>query len=330
MSRESAIKAATGNPNATIAPAIPNSTAGLAVTARQASRIPVLKEPVQEAAPAEVVVPIEPKIETPVTPESLSSDKFAQFAKKEAKLQREREALATEKKAMLESKAKYDDVEKKFRDFENLRQTDPIAAMKLAGFSDTDIFNVYAKAEQDKKASESPEAKAIAAADARIKEFEEKQAKQAEEAKKATDDATLKRFRSDITKTVTSDKDKYEYCNFNGPYAEDLIYVTMENIVKELKPDESMPSLSEVADMVETYFEEQDKSMNSLKKRGYKPVEVQAEVEAAPTPITRSKTLSNKIAPTVASTAGAVSKRESPAEKKARLVKQIQEHGLRK
>lgn len=328
MSRESAMAKATGA-TAPTTPANPAANQGF-VTARQAARIPVPKEPVQEGAPAPIVVPAEEsKIETsePVSEvaEGLTSDKFAHLAKKEAKLQKEREALKAEQKATAEAKVRYETVEKQFREFEELKGKDPIAAMKLAGFSDTDIFNYYANAEKEKAAKDTPEARAAAAAQAEIKKFQDEQSKKEVEAKKASDDAVIKRFKDNISKTITSDKDKYEYCNFNGIFAEDLIYLTVENVLQDTG---EVISAQEAADMVESFYEEQDKAMNSLKKRGIKPKEEVLPVqEVAPTPA-KSKTLSNKVAPTVASTV--ITKRETPAEKKARLVEQIKQYGLRK
>lgn len=310
------------------------NTAGLNVSSRQARRTLVNPAESQEAsmtmsdatkAAQTAGAPAPESIETNPTeqPKGLDSDRFVHLAKKEAKLQREREALAAEKKANAEAKAKYDNVEKQFREFEELKKTDPIAAMKHAGFSNEDIFNFYAKTEADKQAALSPEAKAVAAADARIKEFEDRQTKAAQDAKKKQDDTIIGKFKSNISVAITKNKDKYEYCNHYGPQAEQQLYLNIEH---HLNTTGELLSIPEALESLESFYEETDKSMNTLKKRGYKAPEPKEEEVVPP----KSKTLSNKVSPTIRSSAAAQQRGENRQEKKQRLMDSIKANGLRK
>lgn len=322
MSRESAVSKFAGG--SALAPSR-DSMANTAPSQRVASTTPAVSAPPKEEGPASIVVPAEATSNnpTPEQKEELSSDRFAHLAKKEAKLQKEREALKTERDAMLKSKQQYEDVEKRFRQFEELKAKDPIEAMKLAGFSDSDIFNFYVKAEEAKKTADTPEARGAAAAEGKIKEFEKKQADQAAKEKADSDKVIISRFKAGISKTVVSDKDKYEYCNYNGPLAEELIYNTVEAILQD---SGEIISAQEAADLVEKFYEDQDKAMNTLKKRGYKPPQ-ESDSTQEPTPAP-SKTLTNRVAPTVASTP--IPKKETHEQKKQRLIEQIKQTGIRR
>ncbi len=328
MSKASALAAATGGTTPAPTTSTAPNPAGLAVTARQASRIPVTDPSKPPTGAAPTVTPVVlPVVEPP--PANLDSDRFAHLAKKEAAIQKEREALKAEREANAAEKARYEEVGAKYRSFEEMRVKDPIAAMKLAGFTDTDIFNFYAKAQEDAKAKDTPEAKAVAAAEAKIKEFEDRQAK-AQEAQRAESDAgVIKRYQSHISRVVTGDKDKFEFCNFNGPVAESLIYDTVVAHFEATKDPKTgqgeVLSPQEAAEMVEKYYEDQDKAMSALKKRGGK-VET-APPEPPPAIPPASKTLTNKVTPTVASS---IPKAETREQKRERLINDIKTNGLRK
>jgi hypothetical protein len=311
------------------APTTPAPQGGLVVSARQAARIPVPKTNTPDPSPAPVVTPAPapaaaaPPVTTPEPPKPpTDEERFAHLAKKEADLQKLRDAAKAEKAEVAAERAKLEAIAARYKDFETLKAQDPIQAMKLAGFSETDIFNYYAKAQETAKLKDTPEAKAAAAAKAEIDAFKVEQAKAAEVAKAQNDAAIIKRYQSQINRVVTADKDKYEFCNFNGAVAEAQIYETVEAYFKE-KGEVLSPT--EAADIVEKYYEDQAKAQMSLKKLGVKA----PEPEPAQTPgtIPPARTLTNKVTATVASTAP---KKETHQEKKDRLIAQIKEHGLRK
>jgi hypothetical protein len=325
MSKASALAAATGQP----APVATPTTGGLVVSPRQAARVPVTTAATPTPGPVAVVVPTAPAVETPK--DGVDSERFAHLAKKEAAIQKDREALKAEREAIAAAKAKYDEVEKTYRNFEEMKTKDPIQAMKLAGFSDTDIFNFYAKAQEDAKLKDTPEAKAAdsaaKAAKAVVDEFEKKQSDAQAVAKAKTDAAVINRFKGSISQTITSNKDKYEFCNFHGPAAEVLIYETVEACFKEDRKDNpnALPiSAQEAADLVEKYYEDQDKAQAALKKRGGQVAPAPVEEKVANQ--TTSRTLTNKVGPTVIST---IPKKETREEKRERLINNIKEHGLK-
>lgn len=306
-------------------PAAPTTTPQVTNTVSNNSPTPkvgttIVSTPKESAAPVEVVTPI---VETPK--ETVDAERFANLAKKESALQKEREAIKAEKASIAEAKAKYEDVGKKFGEFETLRTKDPIAAMKLAGFSDTDIFNFYAKAQEEARLKETPEGKAIAIAQAEVKKLRDEMTTKEQQQKAIQDAAIIKKFQGKISETVTSNKDKYEFCNHYGAVAEQLIFKTIEQVLED---SGEVITPQEAADLVEEYYENLDKSMTTLKKRGYKAPETEsAPKEETKAPVERSRTLSNKVAPTVAST---VSKKETHEQKKERIIQNIRENGLRK
>lgn len=332
MSKASAMAKATGAPAPT--PAAP-STAGLTVSPRQASRTLVPRSEVLPATPggntpaAATPAPKDPTAVPPVdptAPPAVATDpqdeKFQQFAKQQAAIQKDRDALKAERAKMQEDLTRVEAVRKQWQDFETMKAKDPLGAMKLAGFSDTDIFNFYAKAEEAKKFADTPEAKAQALAKAEIDKFKQEQETKAQ-ADQATNDArVISNFKSQISQAVSSDKDKYEFCNHYGAEAEALIYATVEQVLKD---SNEVLTPAEAADMVESFYETRHKTASSLKK-----ITPQAAAEPTPEPVpepTGRKTLSNRVTATVASSAP---KKETYAEKRQRLENMIRTQGLRK
>lgn len=303
MSKESALAKAQSTTTPSVAAPAP-------VAPTKPTEIPVAAAPTPAATPE------------PVKP-STNDERLAHFAKKEAALQKERETIKAEKASMAAERAKYEDVGKKYKEFETMKEKDPIAAMRHAGFTDTDIFNFYVKAQEDQKLKETPEGKATAAALAEVQKLKDELKTKEDTQKAAQDAATIRRFQGKISNTVTTNKEKYEYCNYYGAEAEQLIFATVEEVLKDTG---EVLSPQEASDMVEKFYEDRDKSMGSIKKRS-------GPVSAAPEPVApepakpMSKTLTNKVAPTVASSAP---KKETQTEKRERLIKQIQEGGLRK
>lgn len=299
MSKESAMAMATGT--AVIPSAQPTSSA---------------TAPVVSSEPNEGVVPAET-----AAPQVLESTRFAQLAKKEAELQKQREEFKRNTEQFNKEKESLRSVQKTINDFEQMRGKDPVAALKILGFSDTEIFNFYAQSEDNS----TPEEKAAKAANKEIQKFRDEETKKQTDAQEKRNTETLQQFRENISKHVTADKDKYEYINYNGPLAEELVY---ETVAEVLKLDNVIISIQEAADMVENYYEEQDKGMSILKKRQSKAPEAPAPAAPAPEePLkpqvsprpSAGRTLSSKTSATVASTVPAP-RNETPDQKKARLI----------
>ena len=217
-----------------------------------------------------VAAPQETPIETPQAPSQPSPDSrsFAHLAKKEAELQKERQSFLAEK-------SKLEEANKQYNEYLNKKKEDPIAALKMLGFSESDIFNYMAAAAPVEKTAEEKAIEAAAAeADRRIKAFEETQAKKEAEAQKQADNSLIQTYKSDVAKAIQADPITFEYCNYHGPLAQDLIYETVLAVVKE-SGGKDVPTPLEAAQMVEEFYEEQDKAMMNLKKRQPKSAPVE-------------------------------------------------------
>lgn len=227
----------------------------------------------------------------PPQPPELPSAQFSQLAKRESEILRERQSLKTEREAIAAEKAKYEPIAQKYSDYLKQKETDPVAAMKTLGFSETDIFNFMAASQPVEVTPEQRAAQAAeAAAEAKIKEFEETQKQRALSQQKESDDAVVRVYRADVSKVIASDPVKFEYSNYHGPEAEALAYETA--LACAAKSDgKDVPTALEVAEMVENYYEEQDKAMNGLKKR--QPKEAPAPVQQTSRNPQRTRTISS-------------------------------------
>lgn len=307
MSRESAMSMLNGASSGVVTPPL----------VPQVSPMP---EPKTEAA-TEV-----PKTEAVTT--AIDSDRFAMLAKKEAKVQKEREEwkaqVAKERAEIEELKTKLKTPYEKIQAFEALKAKDPIAALKEIGFTETDIFNFMAG--QEKKEPTTEELARAAAAE-EVNKFKQEQAKVAAELQKSRETALLSSYTDNISNAIKKNPDKYEYANYFGEEAKEL---GLEFARECVKANQEPPTPEEVAEAVEEYYEEQDKAMSALKKRQPK-VEVKAPSESdrmfkkepertrtlTDTTGKPLKTLTNKATATVAST---VTRKETHEQKKERLI----------
>ena len=94
-------------------------------------------------APAPTAPPASP--ETPATASAPSdAARFAALAKKEAQIVKDRESFKREQEAFTAQRTRVEEVLKKAQQFEELKGKDQIAALKAVGFSETEIFNLFA------------------------------------------------------------------------------------------------------------------------------------------------------------------------------------------
>lgn len=309
-----------------------------AIAAAQAQPTPASAQP---AAPA-----------PPAAPPQSDAARFAALALKESQNVKEREAIKKEREAFLAEKTaleaerpKVNQVLETAKKFEELRKTDRIAALKALGFSETDIFELVSNLEPPKEPT--PEEKAAkaaeAAADAKIKAFQDAEAKKAEEAQKARDSQIVNGYKSEIAKFVEANKEKFEYCAFYGQPALDLAYETIVAGLRESK-GEDLIDFKEAIQMVEDFYEEQDKAMSAIKKR--QPAEAAPEAPKAPErtrtitqgdpnhktlpTITRTRTLSNADRIAGDQARATAPRNETREQKRERLINQIKTNGLRK
>jgi hypothetical protein len=225
---------------------------------------------------------------TPSTPEpELKSTPFSRLAQQEAELVRRKQEFARERDQVNSEREKLLQVKKTYDEYLQAKQKDPIQALKMLGFTETDIINYLA---DQAPVEETPEQKAAkageAAAEAKIKAFEETQRKKGLEEQERADRALVDTYMSSVGQTLTANKDKFEYCNYFGDQAKEQIYETVKAVIA-LEGEAITPM--EAAEMVEAYYEETDKEMSTtIKKR--QPKEPTPAPET-PDVITRTRTV---------------------------------------
>jgi hypothetical protein len=268
----------------------------------------------------------------------LQSTPFSLMAKKEAEIVRRNEELKKERALIDSEKLKIKDIQKQYDDYQSTKQKDPIAALKMLGFSETDILNYLAHEETPELSSEEKAIQAAEkAADAKIRAFEEAQAKRVKEEQLKVDQGLIDNYKRDIGKVVQSQPDEFEYCNYYGKEAQDLIYEYARQVVKTSKGQDFVTA-EEAAKVIEQHFEEKDQEMNAIKKRtkasssndqtraeasteGRRTSTVTPGFPGEPQPkpsISRSRTLSGTAA--TVSAASRVSRNETKDQKRERLM----------
>lgn len=313
MSKESAFAMATGTP----AP-VATQTEGAAV----------------------VATPEAPAAQTTVDP------RIQALLKKEVGLVKERDAFNKQKQDWEQRVKQADELLARGKQFEDTLKTDAVAALRLIGYNETQIFNMMAEAGKEKPVK-TPEEAAKEETQRLLKERDDADAKKhATDQQQANERAVTTSITSLINKPENADK--YEYCAFQGEMAHDIIRQTLFQFASdEMKANPGMvfdqansnALLSEAADAVEAWYEETDKLMTEkIKKRkkltGESTAEataavVEAEVKrpevtlAPPTPAqamqaARQKTLTNRVAATSPALAGKTSP-ETQAQKRDRL-----------
>lgn len=273
------------------------------------------------------VLPVEaPALETPKEPTQLDSTRFSHLAKKEQQLQKEREAFKLEQRLINEEKEKLKPIHEKLQKFEELKTKDMVAAIKSLGFSDTDVMNYFASLED----TSTPEEKATKAAQSEIQKFKDEQSRLQAEAQAKSGERLVNDFRKNVDTLITSDKDKFEYCNYYDTEAKALIEETMLSVIEQSEGNDV--DYKEVVQLVEDFYEERDKSMNSLKKRNpiketpiEQQIEQKIEEKLSERPKSNSNALSSKASASISSTQSP--KNESREDKKARLAAKLASFG---
>jgi len=257
------------------------------------------------------------------SPKELESTRFTLLAKKEAELVKQREEFKKEREAILAEREKFKPLHEKLAKFEELKKNNPIEAIKMLEFSDEDFINFMATREDNS----SPEEKAAKAAQKEIERFQNEMRERELKAQEESNNKIITEFKQSISSAFKSDPDKFELSNMVGVQAEELAYDFTAECVK-LGMD--APTAQEAAEYVEQYYEEYFKSAMKSKKLTPKEAVEQAKEQAAqidqikPEVSPRPKTLSSKATATVAST---VTRKESPTEKRERLIRKLASGG---
>lgn len=300
MSKESALAAATGS-QVQAQPTLPTQT-----TPPQAQSNPST----QEAQPA-------------------PSDRFAQLSAKEIKLQKEREQVKAELAAINADKTKLAEYKKTIDEFEELKKTDKIAALKKIGFTEEDIFNFMAGKEDPKPPT--PEEIAAKAAEEATQKLRDEMKAESEKLAKERDERNIKAFKDGIGETITKEADKYEYLNHYGPIAQEIVYETILGYMKEDPELTPLDAMKEALEAVENYYEEEFTSMMNLKKIQAKikpqaPV-AETKVEPARKTVVQSKPEAPKPPPRPSPTPQATPIKETPQQKRERLENALRNMG---
>ena len=283
--------------------------------------IPAPAAPIPQVVGENNPVPDEKKAEN----SQLESTRFAHLAKKESELVKRQEEIKRQREEFLKDKEQVDLIKTKATEFESLKEKDPIAALKMLGFTETQLFNYLS--EQNL----SPEQKAEKAAMSKIQEFEDRQKKAQEEQVRLQAEAEAKRdqeaissFKQTINQQIQKEKDKYEYVAFHGPVAEELVFNTIEEIFT--KENKVVP-LHEALQLVEDYYEGLDKEMTEKVQKRKPKEEAVAEAKEKLTEALRpevnpmpQKTLSNKA---TATSASQIPRPETRDQKRQRLIQQL-------
>lgn len=301
MSRETAMAVATGTPPPA-APAAPDAVVG------------------PEAANAPAATP---QAAAPTT----SDPRMSALLKKEVALVNERQAFGRQK-AEHEARLKQaDTILNKGKLFEDTLSRDPVEALKLIGFSDTQIFNIMAESQKEKPTKTAEE---IAKEETLkvLKERDEADAKRRSEQEMSANDRAVNSSIQEIV-TRAENQEKFAHCAYHGEDAHEIIKDTLYGFAKQeaernpgivFDKQTSEALLLEATEAIERWYREGYKKMRS-KFDPENPAPAAPEVVAAPEPAptaqeTRAKTLTNRIAPT---TAAIQNQRETAEQKRSRL-----------
>jgi len=295
-----------------------NATSGSLVT----GEIPaVTAEQLASTQPTEIASDVVAKPPT----DEMQSTRLAIFAKKEAQLQREREALKAERESWLKEKQQADQYLQKGREFDEIAKTDKIKALRMIGWSDEDIVNIIAET-SNKQVDPIEEARKIATEETRKlrEELEQEKIK----AEQSRNQQLITRLKSDIANTISQKAEQFEICSFRGVEAQEQAY---EIILENLKQFNELLSVDEALAMTEEFYENEGRALQQLKKFQTKqeqiaePIANQTTKTTTTQPQSKSKTLTNSA---TATTAGIINRRETQSEKKERLIKALMNGGM--
>jgi|ERR1700722_1145509 len=317
MSKESALKLATGNPAAIANPSLISANPPATVKAA---------EPVVPAAGASAIDT------APATTTTMDKDnKLAIFIKKEAEIFKAREQVKKDQLELVAKQKEYDDVISKAKLYNETFSKDKVAALKLLGWSETDIVNLMAE-----KTAVDPveEARRIVAEEtAKIRsEFTEKEKKAAIE----RDAALVSNFKNDLAETLKKDASKYKFAAHRGKEAElQAMAIIEQNLIAT--EGKELISIEEALQITDDLYKADYAAAPKIDEPApaaepTTTAEVQRGSMAGRPPISnvpvKTKTLTNAITATAAS--ARLSVNESRAEKRERLMNVIKTHGLRK
>lgn len=264
---------------------------------------PVPTAPTTEAAPTQAAAP------TPQAPDP----RIEQLKKKEAALVKERESMKRERANFQTKMQQMESINKQIQEFEALKKTNSLDALKKLGFNETDLFNALAGAPEP-----TPEQKMEKIADSRLEAYKKQEAERMAGLQMEQDKKTINNYKQSIAAAAAKDTTKYEFINFYGQAAAEQVFELIET---HFKNEGELIPLSEALESVEEFYEQTAKEM-SEKVNKLKPK--QAKEDAAP-PAPQV----NPVKPAFRSPPGAPTA-ESREAKKQRLIALIKQNGLKR
>lgn len=239
---------------------------------------------------------------------------------------KEREKFETEKRELLERTGRADKLLDKGKQFDELMaKNDAMSALKLIGFSDTQIFDIMARAGQP--VEKTAEQIAREAAQAEIQKDRELREKETNEAQAKQNGELITKFRGQIDESVKASAEKYPFVHYGDSAASEQIFLNIEERIKApdyktipLKQliDEAMADLEEMY----AYDYEQKATIKSKRQQPQGQQEqqpqtaAQAPAQNVPLQNAKPKTLTNQVGVRATTSAAPFETREA---KRARL-----------
>ena len=231
----------------------------LAITAKEVLNGGVTEDPIAQAESTEALPQVDDKI----------SPKLAMLLKRE-KMAVEREQKAKGYESEWESKRKELEArEAKIREFESLKQTQPLKALELLGLSYEDLTSIkLADGSMPpeihiKRLEEKLEQEIRTRETLRLQQEDDKI-----RAQKAKEDEITQGFKTEITDFLSQNSEKYELIQFEG--AQELVYeVINEHYERTIDAQTGIGEIlkfPEAADKVEKHLERKYNKVGGLKK----------------------------------------------------------------
>lgn len=255
--------------------------------------------------------------------------------KKETELFKEKERIKKEREDMSAKAKEYESVISRIKAFEDTAKTSKVDALKMLGWTDTDIINLMAT---DKAA---PTAEEIAGriAEEKVKGLRDELSEKDKASAKARDEQLVNNFRTELGQTLKTDAAKYKFAAHEGKEAELQAWAIIN---ENLKLNNELMTISEALEMTNELYKAKYESGRKL----FEDIPASA-VEPAPQTIeqpargansgrppvsnspARPRTLTNSLAPTSAAASNSQA-RETPEQKRQKLADRLRAGGLKR
>lgn len=259
------------------------------------------------------------------TPPDINAQRLALFAKKEGQLQAEREKIKADWEQKKQLVARAEEYNKKWEQFEKVRGTNKLEALKMAGFT---VEDLVALAADENGKTKSAEQIAAEVAETVTKQVDEKLNARDQAATKASNDKLIANFKTNIKASLEKSGEKFPAAVVYGEQAEKLAYhFVVENL--KTNPNDPLMPIAEALELADKYYQKK------LDAAGYKKGEnvprgtmpsnensaTQQNQEATRHISGRTRTLTNS----VSATSQALNPgKETADQKKQRLVAKLQ------